>query len=75
LKDDHISSRLKYITNVLKNKDKDYSDNIHVDKKELKVYYDGLKKEKNHIFKKMTLDGRRDEYMGITGDFSLHIYS
>jgi hypothetical protein len=73
-KDDNITSRLKYITGVLKNKDKDYSDTIHVDKKELNIYCDDLEKEKNQLFKKMTQDGRWNEYMGITGDFSSHTY-
>ena len=48
-KDDNITSRLKYITGVLKNKDKNDIDTIHVDKKELNIYYDDLEKEKNQL--------------------------
>ena len=76
MKDDNVTLRLRHITNVLKNKEQgtDFYDNIYLNNKEQETYYDGLKKEKNEIFKKMTQDGRWNEYMGITGDFCSHTY-
>ena len=75
--EDNITSRLKYITNILKDKDKDkaFYDNIYLNKKELEIYYDDLENEKNQIFKKMVKDGRRDEYMTVTKDFTFYVYS
>jgi len=76
MKDDIVTLRLRHITNVLKNKDKDKDKefSMYLNKNELNSYYNDLKKEKNHIFKKMTQDGRWNEYMGITGDFYSHTY-
>ena len=75
MKDDNVTLRLRHITNVLKNKDKDTEVSIYINKNELNSYYNDLKKEKNKIYKKMIQDGRWDEYMGITGDFISHTYS
>lgn len=76
IKDDNVTLRLRHITNVLKTKDEEkaFYDNIYLNNKELETYYDKLKKEKNKIFKTMIKDGRWNEYMGITGDFSSHTY-
>ena len=76
MKDDNVTLRLRHITNVLKNNDEEkaFYDHIHLNHKDLETYYDGLKKEKNEIFKKMLKDGRWNEYMGITRDFCLHTY-
>ena len=75
MKDDNVTLRLRHITNVLKNKDKDKELSIYINKNELNSYYNDLKKEKNKIYKKMIKDGRWNEYMGITGDFISHTYS
>ena len=77
IKDDNVTLRLRHITNVLKNKDKDkeFYDNIYLNKMEVQSYYNDLEKEKNKIYKKMIKDGRWNEYMGITGDFISHTYS
>ena len=75
MKDDNVTLRLRHITNVLKNKDKDTEVSIYINKNELNSYYNDLKKEKNKIYKKMIKDGRWDEYMGITGEFISHTYS
>jgi hypothetical protein len=77
MKDDNVTLRLRHITNVLKNKDKDkeFYDNIYLNKMEVQSYYNDLEKEKNKIYKKMIKDGRWNEYMGITGDFISHTYS
>ena len=74
MKDANLTLRLRCITYVLKNKDKDKEFSIYLNKNELKSYYNDLKKEKNQIFKIMIKNGRWNEYMGITGDFSLHTY-
>ena len=75
MKDDNVTLRLRHITSVLKNKDKDKELSIYINKNELNSYYNDLKKEKNKIYKKMIKDGRWNEYMGITGDFISHTYS
>ena len=75
MKDDNVTLRLRHITNVLKNKDKDTEVSIYINKNELNSYYNDLKKEKSQILKKMIKDGRWNEYMGITGDFISHTYS
>ena len=77
IKDDHVTLRLRHITNVLKNKNKykEHYDNIYLNEMEMQSYYNDLKKEKNEIYKKMIKDGRWNEYMSITRDFISHTYS
>lgn len=68
-----LIQRLEYITVVLKNKHR--CDDEYTDKAKLDEYYTNLKNEKHKIFKIMTLNGRWDEYMEITKEFTGHTYS
>lgn len=68
-----LSKRLEYITVILKNK---YGyDDIYTDDGKMDDYYTNLENEKHEIFKIMTLNGRWDEYMAITKEFTGHTYS
>ena len=67
-----LINRLEYITEFLKKKK---NIDIYVNEKETKLYIDQLKKEKQEIFKKMTLSGNWNKYMNITKDYTYHIYT